>query len=126
MIAVRADTLQDKRLVIDLTPLMPAPKLIPPVDDQLSNESRVIWAPVTEAILSQKYNEATTAKQEIEERQRQKATDRKARNAEWQPRFFKAALTPPGQPELSADGVDAIRRMHMNDYTLRANAETGA
>lgn len=86
----------------------------------------MIWAPVTTAILSKKWNEATAAKQEIEERQRQKATDRKARNVEWHPRFFKEALTPPGQPILSEDGIDAIKRMHMDDYKLKANVETAA
>lgn len=118
--------LKDKQLVIDLNPLFPAPKLIPPIDNQLPNESRIIWAPVTEAILNKKYSEATTAKQVIEERQREKATDRKARNAEWKPRFFTDALTPPGQPELTKEGWDAIKRMHEDDYTLIPPIETGA
>lgn len=86
----------------------------------------MIWAPVTNAILSKKYNEATTAKQEIEERQRQKAADRKSRNIEWRPRFFKEALTPPGQPILSEEGIDAIKRMHVDDYKLRPSPETAA
>lgn len=117
---------QERQLVVDVTPMFPAPKLIPPVDDQLPNESRIIWAPVTDAIMAKQYTEATNAKQEIEERQRQKAADRKARNAEWKPRFFKNALTPAGQPELSEDGRDAITRMHNDDYRLKPNVETGA
>lgn len=112
--------------MIDLSPMMPLPKLIPPVDNQLPNESRMIWAPVTDAILAKDFTQATNAKQEIEERQRQKAADRKARNVEWTPRFFKNALEPPGRPELSEDGVDAIKRMHVDDYSLRPNVEMGA
>lgn len=117
---------QEKQLIVDLQPLLPTPKVIPPEDDQLPNESRKFWGPVTDAIVNKEYAKATTAKQEIEERQRQKAAERKARNAEWQPRFFTEALGPKGQPELSKDGREALDKLHAGDYHLTPNKETGA
>lgn len=106
--------------------MMPEPKIIPPANDQLPNESRKIWAPVTEAILNKQYNAATEAKTEIEERQRQKAAERKARNVEWSPRFFTAALTPAGRPELSREGKEALAKLQQNDFKLQPSVETGA
>lgn len=113
-------------MIVDLTALWPTPKIIPPENDQLPNESRKMWAPVTEAILSRQYNAATDAKQEIEERQRQKASERTARNVEWSPRFFTSSVSPPGKPELTKDGKEAIDRLGHGDYKLAPSVETAS
>lgn len=120
------DKADNKQLVVDLAPLWPVPKVIPPENDQLPNESRRFWAPVTNAIVSKNFNEATNAKQEIEERQRQKVTDRKSRNTAWQPRFFTAALEPKGKPELTQDGQEALERLQQGNWKLEPSVETGA
>ncbi|KAI9708696.1 MAG: hypothetical protein M1828_002680 [Chrysothrix sp. TS-e1954] len=120
------DKSTDKQLVVDLQPLFPTPKIIPPENDQLPNESRKRWAPVTDAIVNKQYQAATTAKQEIEERQRQKAAERKARNVDWKPRFFTQALGPKGKPELTEDGRDALTRLHNGDWHLERSIDTGA
>lgn len=111
---------------MDVNPLFPAEKIVPPMDAQLPNESRKYWAAVTEALTTKQYSRATSEKQVIEERQRAKAAERKARNSEWTPRFFTAATTPSGRPELTEDGKLAIQGLNNNDYHLEPAAETGA
>ena len=117
---------KDKVLLIDVNPLYPAEKIVPAAADQLPNESRRFWNDVTEAILAKQFTQATNVKQEMEERQRQKAAERKARNVEWKPRFFTAATTTSGRPELTEDGKVAMNRLHVGDYRLEPSVETGA
>lgn len=112
--------------MIDLNPLYPVPKIIPPIEEQLPNESRKFWESVTDAIVNRQYGLATTLKQEIEEKQRQKAADRKARNVEWQPRFFTGSVTPVGKPDLTKDGEEVLRGLHANQFQLEPNQEYGA
>ncbi|KAB8659294.1 hypothetical protein FH972_026183 [Carpinus fangiana] len=114
---------EKKVQIIDLRPLYPVDKIVPPEDQQLENESRRFWTAVTEAILSKQYGAATTAKVDIEERQRQKAKEREARNATWQPRFFTEPLGPDGQPELTADGRDTLNRLHAKEWALTPSKE---
>ena len=102
------------------------PKVVPTLDQQLPNESRRFWADVTDAIVSKDFAKATAVKQEIEERQRQKAAERKASKIEWKPRFFTAATDPPGKPELTADGKEALVRLHKGVWQLEPSRETGA
>ncbi|KAA8645515.1 putative oxysterol binding protein (Orp8) [Aspergillus tanneri] len=116
----------EPRLLIDITPLSPVPKTVPSNDNQLSNESRKFWSKVTEAILDKKYGQATRFKQEIEERQRQKAAERQARNEIWQPRFFTGAVTPLGKPELTEEGRKALEGLHMENYELEESERKGA
>ena len=110
----------------DLDPLLPEPKLIPSEAVQLPNESRRFWTHVTSAIISKDFNEATRLKQEIEDRQRKKAAERKEANRDWTPRFFAGAVTPVGRPELTDDGKIAIQRLQENDYSLNENREYAA
>jgi hypothetical protein len=117
---------KEKLLLIDLNPLYPVPKIVPPISEQLPNESRKFWEKVTEAILNKQYGLATTLKQEIEEKQRAKAAERKARAAEWQPRFFTGAVTPIGKPDLTKDGEEVLKGLHANDFKLEPNKELGA
>lgn len=117
---------QEKLLLIDLNPLFPMPKNVPPLEEQLPNESRKFWESVTNAIVNKQYSLATTLKQEIEEKQRAKAAERKSENREWQPRFFTGALTPVGKPDLTPDGQEALRGLHEDRFKLEPNKENGA
>lgn len=99
---------------------------MPPEEYQLPNESRRFWTSVTEAILSKQWAAATSAKVDIEERQRQKAKEREARNAKWQPRFFKDPIGPEGQPELTADGRETLDKLHAKQWELAPNKELAA
>lgn len=125
MLTIRSQE-ADKILLVDVNPLFPLQKFVPPEDVQLPNESRKYWSDVTQAIVGKEYGKATSAKQEIEERQRQKAADRKARNVEWQPRFFSTATTASGKPELTEDGRKALDALNNGQYELEPSPETGA
>ena len=123
--------MSDKRfkeptLLVDLNSMYPVPKVIPPEAEQLPNESRRFWGNVTQAILNRQYSEATKRKQEVEERQREKAAQRKAQNEEWQPRFFTGSVTPVGKPDLTDDGRLALKGLQQGNYHLEENLITGA
>jgi hypothetical protein len=114
-----AEPTEKKQLLIDLLPLMPVAKIVPPEEDQLSNESRIFWKDVTNAILSKQYGEATKAKQAIEERQREKAAERLARNEQWKPRFFTEPVGPKGRPELNEEGKQVLKGMQELKFYLK-------
>lgn len=101
-------------------------KIIPPEVDQLSNESRKFWKDVTQAILDKQFAQATKLKQDLEERQREKAATRKELNEEWQPRFFTGALTPVGKPDLTDEGRLALQGLHEGNFHLEESEVTGA
>lgn len=65
-------------------------------------------------------------KQELEERQREKATQRKEKNVEWKPRFFREAVTLDGRPELTEEGRRALEGLQREDYALVESEVTGA
>jgi hypothetical protein len=117
---------QEKNLIIDLNPLDPVPKIVPPLDQQLPNESLKFWEGVTNAIVGKQYGLATNLKTEIEEKQRQKAAERKAAEKEWKPRFFTGAVTPIGRPDLTKDGEEALKGLHAENYQLPPNEEYAA
>ena len=106
--------------------MLPEPKNIPIDSAQLPNESRRFWKDVTQAILNKQYNEANRLKQEIEDRQRKKASERKDSDKEWRPRFFAGAVTPVGRPDLTEDGKKAIEGLRENRFDLEENKEYGA
>lgn len=81
---------------------------------------------MTNAIVGKQYGVATNLKTEIEEKQRQKAAERKAADKEWQPRFFTGAVTPIGKPDLTKDGEEALKRLHEENYELPPGQEYGA
>ncbi|RDH27635.1 hypothetical protein BDQ94DRAFT_111388 [Aspergillus welwitschiae] len=116
----------EPRLLIDVTPLFPVAKTLPPEESQLSNESRKFWSSVTEAIVDKKYGQATKLKQDIEERQRQKAAERQNKNETWQPRFFTGAVTPLGRPELTDEGLKVLDGLRSGDYRLDESLTKGA
>ncbi|KAF7590175.1 hypothetical protein BBP40_003196 [Aspergillus hancockii] len=116
----------ERQVLIDITSLFPIAKNVPPEDAQLSNESRKFWSSVTEAILDKRYSQATKYKQDIEERQRQKAAERQVKNEPWQPRFFTGAVTPLGRPELTKEGRRALDGLYSGDYGLKESEMQGA
>ncbi|KAL8867583.1 MAG: hypothetical protein Q9174_005571 [Haloplaca sp. 1 TL-2023] len=115
---------QESQLLIDLNPLWPLPKIIPPENQQLPNESRRLWRGVTEAILNKQYGQATKVKQELEESQREKAAARKEHGADFKPRFFTETLVANGKPELSDEGRQALRRLQEGNYHLEEDVNT--
>ena len=117
---------KDRVLLIDVSPLWPAKKIVPPAEEQLPNESRRFWNDVTEAIMAKQFSKATDVKTQLEERQRERAAERKAQNKEWKPRFFTAAVEPKGQPVLTDEGKAAMKGLHEGNYHLEPPSEYGA
>ena len=113
------DPMKEKQLLVDLVPLMPVPKMVPATEEQLPNESRVFWKDLTAAIQSRQFSEATKVKQEIEDRQREKAAARKAQRVEWKPRFFTGSTEPKGKPELTPEGKAALQGMQELNFKLK-------
>lgn len=110
-------------LLVDLGPLSVVPKILPPTDIQLPNESIRFWAGVTDAITARQFTRATSLKQEIEEKQRQKARAREEAGEVWQPRFFTGAVTPLGRPELTDEGRKVLKDMHNGKWELKELCE---
>ncbi|WEW60386.1 hypothetical protein PRK78_005871 [Emydomyces testavorans] len=114
----------ERQLLIDITPLFPESKIVPPEEQQLVNESRRCWSEVTMAINTRQYSLATQRKHELEERQRVKAAIRMEKQHEWNPRFFVFPVDPSGRPELTADGKKVLEKLHEGDYTLEEKPVT--
>lgn len=106
------------QLLMDLVPLMPVPKTVPPPEEQLPNESRRFWSEVTDAILGRQFGQATKLKQELEERQREAARRRDTSHDEFKPRFFTETLTPIGKPDLTENGIIALRGLQEGNFRL--------
>ncbi|GFZ51684.1 Oxysterol-binding protein-like protein 1 [Saitozyma sp. JCM 24511] len=102
---------KDWRILLDLDQLALIPKMVRPLEEQESSESRKLWDPVTQMLLSKNWGEATRQKQVIEQRQRDAAVKRKAANEEYLPRFFETEWEN-GRPVLSEAGKKAIEEEH--------------
>lgn len=111
---------------MDVTPLSVAPKQLPPKEAQLPNESLTFWSGVTEAINAKQYSRATNLKQELEERQREKAKEREEKGIKWKPRFFTGVVTPLGKPDLTEDGREVINGMHEGRFEMKESEVLGA
>jgi hypothetical protein len=111
---------------MDLVPLTVAPKILPPEDVQLPNESLRFWSGVTEAIMARQFSRATGLKQGIEERQREKAKEREELGMEWRPRFFTGAVTPLGRPELTDEGREVLKNLHEGKWDLKESEYTAS
>lgn len=116
------DPTKSKQLIMDVGPLMPVPKIVPPPEEQLDNESRKLWNEVTTAIVEKRFGEATKEKQDIEQKQRDKAADREKEKKKFKPRFFKDATEPNGKPELTEEGRKCLDDMQKLEFHL-ANRE---
>lgn len=84
------------------------------------------WAGVTDAITSKQFSKATTIKQEIEEKQREKAKARETAGKVWAPRFFTGVVTPLGKPELTPAGVAALKAVEEGNWELVEAEETAS
>lgn len=117
---------KEASLLIDITPLFPVTKDLPPAESQLSNESLKFWSEVTDAIVDKQFSQATKLKQDIEERQRQRAAERTENGTEWKPRFFTGAVTPLGKPELTEEGQKVLQGIRSGDFALTESTVQGA
>lgn len=117
---------KEPRLLIDITPLLPVAKSLPPSEEQLSNESLKFWSEVTAAIVDKQFSQATKLKQDIEERQRQRAAERNDKGVEWSPRFFTGAVTPLGKPELTEEGQKVLQGIRSGEFALTESTVQGA
>jgi len=104
--------------IIDIAPLSVAPKVLPPTEQQLPNESLTLWGKVTEAIHAKQFSRATTLKQELEEAQREKARERERKAESWQPVFFVQATDKAGKPALTEKGREVLKRAQLGDWSM--------
>ena len=116
----------ERQLLVDLKPMFPVAKVVPPEEDQLPNESRRFWKEVTEAILSKQFGEATRVKQALEQGQRDKAEARKAQGEEWQPKYFTGTVVPKGRPDLNDRGQAVLKGLQEGNYKLEGPEVAGA
>ena len=68
--------------LIDLAALQPLPKSVRSLEEMDEYESRKLWGKVTEHLTNKEYSEATREKIEIEQRQRDLASERKKKGEE--------------------------------------------
>jgi oxysterol-binding protein-related protein 9/10/11 len=115
-----------KQLLVDVTPMMPVPKICPPPEEQLPNESRKFWQELTTAIQEKRFGDANRIKQTIEQNQRDKTAERKTNGQEWKVRFFTEATESGGEPHLSEEGKAAIAGMQKREFHLKENEMVGA
>jgi len=111
---------------MDLLPLNVAPKILPPPAQQLPNESKRFWSGVTEAIHSRQFARATTLKQDLEEKQREKARRREKEGTEWSPRFFTVGKEKSGRPELTDEGREVLVNLQQGVWELGESKEVAA
>ncbi|KAJ0384169.1 hypothetical protein COL922a_008964 [Colletotrichum nupharicola] len=104
--------------IIDLGPLNVAPKVIPPAEKQLPNESIQLWSGVTEAIHAKQFSKATTVKVELEENQREKARERERTGEVFKPVFFEQAVGNEGKPQLTEKGREVLARAQKGEWDL--------
>ncbi|KAI0148877.1 hypothetical protein BJ166DRAFT_52380 [Pestalotiopsis sp. NC0098] len=109
---------EDQTVIIDLNPLNVASKILPPKEKQAESESLALWDGVTQAISAKQFSKATTVKQELEEKQREKARTRERNNEIWQPVFFSQVTDKGGKPDLSEKGRQVLDRIQNNDWSL--------
>ncbi|CAK7228396.1 hypothetical protein SCUCBS95973_006867 [Sporothrix curviconia] len=104
--------------IIDIAPLTVAPKVLPPDNEQLKNESLQLWGEVTKAIHAKQFSKATSIKQVLEESQREKARERDRTGAVWSPVFFTQVTGNGGKPELSEKGRQVLERAQKGDWSM--------
>lgn len=95
-----------------------AGKTLPPKEQQAPNESLTLWGDVTDAILAKQFSKATTVKQELEEKQREKAREREQKSTPFVPVFFTEVTEKGGQPNLTEKGRIVLERAQKNDWSL--------
>ncbi|KYK54800.1 Oxysterol-binding protein-like protein 1 [Drechmeria coniospora] len=109
--------LEEQYTIIDMAPLGVAPKIVPPEDQQLPNESLSLWGGVTKAIIAKQYSKATEIKVELEEKQREKAREREQSGEEWRPVFFEHVTGNGGKPDLTDVGRQVLERAQKGEWS---------
>lgn len=109
---------EEQITIIDIAPLNVAPKVLPPMEQQLPHESLQLWGEVTKAIHARQFSRATTVKQELEEAQREKAREREKSGVTWKPVFFAQTTDKGGKPELTEKGKEVLRRAQVGDWNM--------
>lgn len=97
----------EQAVLLDLTPLLVIPKRVRPLDKQHAYESRKLWENVTNKLLSKEYSEATRHKHSIEQRQRDRAAERKRKGEDHTPAYFEKDISS-GIPKLTEEGRKAL------------------
>ncbi|KAJ1945340.1 hypothetical protein EC988_005776, partial [Linderina pennispora] len=93
---------KSERVLIDLTGLTVAEKVVKPLESQGEMESRRVWDPVAREMHNRSFGEATKCKRHIEDTQRKIAAERKEKGVEFVPAIFKPDYSN-GRPELLPD-----------------------
>lgn len=109
---------EEQYTIIDTEPLSVAPKVLPPQEQQLPNESLSLWSGVTNAILSKQFSKATQVKQELEEAQREKARQREQSGETWNPVFFEHVVGNGGKPDLTEKGKAVLERAQKGEWDI--------
>ena len=78
-------------MLLDVTKCPIATKFVAPLAKQDSHESRRLWHGVSQALLLQDYEKASTEKAIIEDQQRALTKLREEGDIEWRPKFFTRA-----------------------------------
>lgn len=73
---------------VDVNKLEIVKKQVRPIREQEENESRRVWKDVTAGLRLNDIDKATAAKQNIEQKQREEARERKERGLDWQTKLF--------------------------------------
>ncbi|KOS18173.1 Oxysterol-binding protein-like protein 1 [Escovopsis weberi] len=115
---VKTVPVEEQHVIIDITPLSVAPKVLPPQEDMLPNESLRLWSGVTDAIHAKQYSKATEVKVELEEAQRERARQREKNNETWKPVFFEHTVGNGGKPDLTEKGKQVLERAQKGDWSL--------
>lgn len=76
--------MQESEKFIDVNALHVIKKQVKPISQQEPNESRRLWKEVTAGLKFNDITKATTAKQTLEQKQRDEAKERKESETEWQ------------------------------------------
>ncbi|KAL5507138.1 hypothetical protein ACEPAH_6594 [Sanghuangporus vaninii] len=98
---------EDTNTLIDMSTLLVIPKQVKPLHKQHAYESRKLWENVTKNLLAKEYSEATRHKHSIEQRQRERAAERKKKGEEHIPAFFEKDIDS-GIPILTPEGQKAL------------------
>ncbi|KAM0475831.1 hypothetical protein ACHAPE_000160 [Trichoderma viride] len=109
---------EEQHVIIDIMPLNVAPKILPPSEQMLPNESLRLWSGVTDAIHAKQYSKATEVKVALEEAQRDKARKREENKETWQPVFFEHVVGNGGKPDLTEKGRQVLGLAQKSEWNL--------
>lgn len=74
--------------------------------------------------MSKQFSKATTVKQDLEEKQREKARERERTGVVWKPVFFEASTVKDGKPQLSAKGREVLERAQKGEWDMTGIIDT--